>query len=152
MVSIFGKSRADISQGRELVELDWEHPSGPYEYTLRVITLEQFTDVDKVLDSLRDKKSIVIMKLKSQFASDKVELRRALRRVQKTTYAIGGDIVGLSEDLMVVTPPAVRIDRKKGKSEYDPIAPYREKSGVEEELDAHPEPSRYQRNTRSITY
>ncbi len=115
MVSIFGRTRAEAEPKKELVELDWEHPQGASDMTLKIVGVEKFADVDKVLDALRDNRNIVVMKIKSTLASDKDEVRKAIRRVQKTTYAIGGDIVGLAEDLIVVTPPNVSIDRSKPK-------------------------------------
>ncbi len=112
MVSIFGKSRAEAQPRKELVELDWEHgDAGGIQ--LKVVGVEKFADVDNVLEALRSDRNIVIMKIKSTMASNKDEIRRAIRRVQKTTYAIGGDIVGLAEDLIVVTPSSVKIDRAK---------------------------------------
>ena len=89
---------------------------------MKVLGIERFEDVDNVLDALREKRNIVVMKIKSTLATDKTEVRRAIRRVQKTTYAIGGDIIGLSEDLILVAPPSVTIDRSRVQTAAEPLA------------------------------
>jgi len=122
MVSIFGRGRSETQAPDELVELDWGSHETSDGLSLRVVPIERFDDVDTVLDSLREKQNIVIMKLKSTLATDKTEVRRAIRRVQKTTYAIGGDLIGLSEELILVAPPSVRIDRSRMKTGPQPPA------------------------------
>jgi len=95
----------------ELYELDWEGISDHDKVHFRTINVETYVDVDLVLDALRDKRSIVLMRIKPKMVSDKTEVRRAIRRVQKSAYASGGDIAGLSEEMILVTPPFVKIDR-----------------------------------------
>jgi len=127
MVSIFGKSRNEAQTPQELIELDWGAQEGPGSFNLKVVGIENFDDVDTVLDSLREKRNIVVMKIRPTLATDRTEVRRAIRRVQKTTYAIGGDIIGLSEDLILVAPPAINIDRRGVQTSVQPPV-------VEEEL------------------
>ena len=119
MVSIFGKGRAE-TQPQELVELDWGAREGQEALKLKVMGIECFEDVDAVLDSLREKNNIIVMKIRQSMSTDKTEVRRAIRRVQKTTYAIGGDLIGLSEDLILVAPPTVSIDRSKVRTSVEP--------------------------------
>ena len=114
MVSIFGKTRTEAASPKELVEIDWEAPAGSAGgLSLRIIGIEKFSDVDSVLDALRNKDNMVVMKIKQALSVDKMEVKRAIRRVQKTAYALGGDMIGLSEELILVAPPSVSIDRSR---------------------------------------
>lgn len=121
MVSIFGKSSVpnEPLKKKDLIELDWEHQPLGGALKLKVVGIGKFPDVDHVLDAIRDKRTIVVMKFTPDFFGDKTEVKRSIRRVQKTMYAIGGDIAGLSEDIIVVTPPVVNIERKKGHTESE---------------------------------
>lgn len=98
-------------QKHELYELDWEGISDEDKVHFRTISIDNYVDVDKVLDAMRDRRSIVLMKLRTKLVSDKTEARRAIRRVQKSAYAGGGDIAGLTEDMILVTPGFVKIER-----------------------------------------
>lgn len=120
MVSIFGKGKSEAQGPQELLELDWGPSRSPGSLNLKVMGIDSFDDVDNVLDMLREKENIVVMKIRSTLATDKTEVRRAIRRVQKTTYAIGGDIIGLSEDLILIAPPSVSIDRGSVKTSQEP--------------------------------
>lgn len=122
MVSIFGKGKSEAQSPQELIELDWGPQTGTGNLSLKVVGIENFNDVDAVLDSLREKKNIVVMKIRPTLATDKTEVRRAIRRVQKTTYAIGGDIIGLNENLILIAPPAVSIDRSGVQTTVQPVA------------------------------
>ena len=85
MVSIFGKGRSEAQAPRELVELDWgHHDGGPGSLSLRIIGIEEFQDVDNVLDALREKQNIVVMKIRPGLASDKTEVRRASSPIPRT--------------------------------------------------------------------
>ena len=122
MVSIFGKSRTDVSAPKELVEIDWETSAqaAAGNLKLRIVGIEKFADVDSVLDALRNKNNLVVMKIRQSLSVDKMEVKRAIRRVQKTAYALGGDMIGLSEELILVAPPSVSIDRSRVKSAPKP--------------------------------
>jgi len=122
MVSIFGKSRAEAASPRELVEIDWEGPGAQAEtgLNLKIFGIEKFADVDSVLDALRNKDNMIVMKIRSSLSTDKMEVKRAIRRVQKTAYALGGDMIGLSEELILVAPPSVTIDRSRVQSAPTP--------------------------------
>ncbi len=118
MVSIFGKSSMpnEPLKKNDLIELDWEHRQMGGGINLKVVGIAKFADVDHVLDAIRDKRTIAVMKFSQDFFSDKTEVKRSIRRVQKTVYAIGGDIAGLSEDIIIVTPPVVNVERRKGQA------------------------------------
>jgi SepF-like predicted cell division protein (DUF552 family) len=100
-----------VSREPKFVELDWRSGARESAHFLRVLQLNDFTDVEGVLDHLRDRNNVLILKVKPSLVAEKMELKRALKRIQRTTSAIGGDIAGIKEDIIVITPPSVRIAR-----------------------------------------
>lgn len=136
MTLLFGKHpEPQPLKPKELIELDWEHhPQAGGGLTLRVLGIAKFADVDQVLEAIRDKRTIVVMKFAPQFFGDKSEVKRAIRRVQKTMYAIGGDIAGLSEDIIIVTPPIVNIERKRAPVQLEPEESRESRSSKDDEL------------------
>lgn len=102
-------------QKKELYELDWEGVPAENKVHFKTIGIERYSDTDEVIDAMRDKRNIILMKIKTKMAIDKTEVRRAIRRVQKSCFAAGGDIVGLAEDMILVTPPFVVVEREEGE-------------------------------------
>lgn len=115
---ILGETKSqEREESPDFLELDWDSSSMGERLTFRTIDLERYADVDQVIDALRDKRSIILMRIKTKMSHDKTEVRRAIRRVQKSVYALGGDLVGLSEEMILVTPPVVLIDRDRESAE-----------------------------------
>jgi len=109
--SVGAKTPTRVSREPKYLELDWKSGRAASRYTLRVLPLNDFTDVEGILDHLRDRSSVVILKVKPSLVQEKLELKRALKRVQRTCAAIGGDIAGIKEDIIVITPPDIAIFR-----------------------------------------
>ncbi len=103
--------RPEPGENEDFLELDWDSSSTGDRLTFKTLDIERYADVDRVVDALRDKRSIVLMRIKTRMSHDKTEVRRAIRRIQKSVYAFGGDIIGLSEEMILVTPPVVLIER-----------------------------------------
>ncbi|MFH1424176.1 MAG: cell division protein SepF [archaeon] len=116
------KAHTSVSREPKYVEVDWKsHEQAAREY-VRVVNLNDFADVETILDVLRERNSIVILKIKPRLVEEKMELKRALKRIQRTCQAIGGDIAGIKEDIIVITPPNVAIWRSGESVIRKPIA------------------------------
>ena len=104
-------STAKLSNEPKYMEVEWskEHLEG--KNFIRVVNMNEYTDVDVVLNYLRDRNNIVIIKVKPRLLQEKMEFKRALKRIQRTAAAIGGDIAGIKEDVIIITPPDVSIWR-----------------------------------------
>ncbi len=104
-------------KGYELEEMDYievdESATEKKEGHLRikVKTLNEFKDVEEVQQELR-KGNIVFVKIKPLKDRDMMELKRAIDKLRKTCIAIDGDIAGIDEDYVVVTPEGVIIHRE----------------------------------------
>ncbi len=83
---------------------------------VRPFTLDDFTDIKPVLDSLRDGYTISLVNIKPLRERDPVELKRAINKLKKTCDAIEGDIAGFGEDWIVITPSFAGVHRSTNGS------------------------------------
>ena len=72
--------------------------------------LNDFKDTDSVLRALR-KGNIVFLKIKGLKEKDMGELKRSVERLKKATIANNGDIAGIEQDWMIITPEFAAIER-----------------------------------------
>jgi SepF-like predicted cell division protein (DUF552 family) len=79
---------------------------------VKIETLKDYSDVDRVLQFLREG-NIIFLRIKDLRSKDINELKRAVEKIKKTCAAMDGDIVGVEEDFLVITPKFARIYRGK---------------------------------------
>ncbi len=87
-----------------------EHGKREGRITIRIDKLEEFSDTERVVRHLREG-SLVFLKIKDLRDKDMGELKRAVEKIKKTIIAIGGDIVGVEQDWLVLTPEYAKIER-----------------------------------------
>ena len=95
----------------DYIEVDEEvvHEEGG-KLLIKVKTLSEFRDVETIQQEVRSG-NIVFVRIKPLKERDMMELKRAIDKLRKTCTAIDGDIAGVDEDYVVVTPAGVRIHR-----------------------------------------
>lgn len=77
---------------------------------LKVRTLTDFADTEIIQQDIRQK-NLLFIKIKPLKDKDITELKRAVDRLRKTCIAVNGDIAGVDEDFLVVTPDFVKIHK-----------------------------------------
>ncbi len=101
------------SEMEDYVELQIEEGEtrfiGPERY-LKVCKLKGFVDVDAAARELSDG-NIVILDIKPLAERSMNELKHAVDELKDICVSMGGDIAGLSEYHLIMTPPTVRIER-----------------------------------------
>jgi SepF-like predicted cell division protein (DUF552 family) len=80
--------------------------------SVRIETLKDYTDADRVQQLVREG-NVVFLKIKELRGRNINELKRAVDRLKKTCAAMNGDIVGVDEDFLIVTPNFARVFRGK---------------------------------------
>lgn len=80
---------------------------------VRPFTIDDFSDVKPVLDSLREGHTICLVNIRPLKEKDLVELKRTINKLKKTTDALNGDIAGFGDDWLIVAPNFVEIARNK---------------------------------------
>ncbi|MDK2891852.1 cell division protein SepF [Methanohalophilus sp.] len=116
MDKLFGSSSKSASSIEEYTELDL----GKYEEVLEDEPAETYVRVAE-LNNLNDlpalKKEIydgnILMIDISNIKADKLMLDRALKDLKDVVIDVHGDIAGIKEDQVLVTPTGIKIDRSK---------------------------------------
>jgi SepF-like predicted cell division protein (DUF552 family) len=101
----------DLGQYEEVFE---EEPAGTYVKVAELINVGNLTQLkDEVY-----KGNIVIIDI-SHIKQDRVTLDRIIKDLRQVATDIHGDIAGLGDDQIIVTPMSIKIDRRKlGATSY----------------------------------
>ena len=83
-------------------------PSG--KIGIRIERLNEFADTEKILRAVR-MGSIIFLRIKGLKDKDMGELKRAVDKLKKTIVANNGDIAGVENDWLVLTPQYAAISR-----------------------------------------
>jgi len=114
---LFKKSKPEKEEkkeeaGDEFLELDHTAFETERKVNIRVETLEGYADADRIQSLVREG-NVVFLKIKKLRDRDISELKRAVDKLRKTCMAMSGDIVGVDEDFLIITPQFARIYRGK---------------------------------------
>jgi len=77
---------------------------------IRIEKLNDYRDVEKVQKLVREG-NIVFLKIRKIKERDLGELKRCVERLRKTAIASNGDIIGVDEDFLIITPTFAKIYR-----------------------------------------
>lgn len=104
------KKEEIIDSANDYIEIDDIRGDEMDKLLIKVETLNDFSDTEKIQTELRSG-HIVWVKIKALKDKDMIELKRAVDRLRKTCIAVNGDIAGVDEDFLVLTPEGVRVHR-----------------------------------------
>lgn len=108
-MGLFGKKEPEQESGDEFVEINGEG-GDKKRAVIRIETLTDYREVETIQELLRNG-NIVFLKIKGLREKDLGELKRSIARLKKTSQAMNGDIVGVDENYLVLTPNSARIFR-----------------------------------------
>ena len=107
---IFGRG-SNLGEA-EYIELDTSSvDSHSGKVPIHVEKMDDFSDSDRIQKTIRNG-SIVLVKIKALKDKDLSELKRAIDKLRKTCVAINGDIAGIDEDWIILTPSFAHIARE----------------------------------------
>ena len=113
---VFGKLKEKLGFGPNIEEFEDEYEDEYVEINttrdvgknskiiVKSFVITDFSDVKDALDALREGYTIALVNIKPLKDKDIVELKRAINKLKKTCDALEGDIAGVTEDWIVVTP------------------------------------------------
>lgn len=103
---------------QEFVDLrDHEAPTnGDATVNVRVAEMRQIEDM-KALSGLVYEGDLLLIDF-SALDGDEVALRRITKEFKKIANDVGGDVAGVGEDLLLVTPTGVKVDRSKVRVQH----------------------------------
>jgi len=79
---------------------------------VKIDNLNSYADTDRVQQFLREG-NVVFLGIKKLRAKDINELKRAVERLKKTCAAMDGDLIGVEEDFLILTPKFAKVYRGK---------------------------------------
>jgi SepF-like predicted cell division protein (DUF552 family) len=94
----------ELEEGGEAVAFDT-----PSRY-IKVTKLKGFADIDVSARELSEG-NIVIMDIQPLAQRSSKELKHAIDEIKDITLSMGGDIAGITEVHLIMTPPNVKIER-----------------------------------------
>jgi SepF-like predicted cell division protein (DUF552 family) len=92
-----------------LVELPVEEEQKP-QVSVRVETLQDFVDVDRITRLLKEGNIIFLRTAKMQ-KHDLGEFRNSVEKLKRVSKQFGWDIVGLEEGYLILTPSFAKVER-----------------------------------------
>jgi SepF-like predicted cell division protein (DUF552 family) len=97
-------------EGEEFVEVS----AGPEEsnISVKIDALKDYADTDRVQQLLREG-TVIFLRIRDLREKDINELKKAVEKLRKTITAMNGDVVGVDEDFLVITPQFAKIYRGK---------------------------------------
>ncbi len=88
----------------------------PAKMNIKVAELHRYEDLGD-LTSFVYKGDILLLDF-TPIANDDLTLRRITNELRAVSRDIGGDLAGISKNLLIVTPEGVKVDRTKIKGPY----------------------------------
>ena len=112
---IFGGKQETVSvdEYEELDLSEYEAELAEGETYIRVVEVTGLNEVPEIRRQVYDG-NIVIAEI-TFIKHDKLTLDRIIKDLRQLAEDVGGDIVGLGEDYIIVTPLGIKIDRNKIK-------------------------------------
>lgn len=113
---VFGKLRELMPKGKskeasdEYMELGEDAMRSDGKVGVRIETLAGYSDTDRIQRLVREG-NVVFLRIKDLRAKDIAELKRSVDKLRKTCTAMNGDMVGVDEDFLVITPQYAQIYR-----------------------------------------
>ena len=103
------------AQGEEFVEVTAEDEKS--QVNVKIDTMTSYADAERVLSFLREG-YVVFLRIRELREKNINELKKAVEKIKKTANAMNGDMVGVDEDFLIITPKFARIYR--GQPEQQP--------------------------------
>jgi len=105
------EGRPDITQEvDEWIELDSSDFREDTNVKVRIETLQSFADSERIQQLVRHG-TIIFLRIRDLRQRDLTQLKRAVDKLKKTCHAMNGDIIGVDEDFLVLTPNTAKIFR-----------------------------------------
>ncbi len=107
---IKGSSPVEEEDDVDYIELESSDAQNDGKLQIKIESLTEFADTERIQSALREG-CIVWVKIKPLKEKDMAELKRSVDRLRKTCVAVNGDIAGIDEDFLILTPEKVTIHR-----------------------------------------
>jgi SepF-like predicted cell division protein (DUF552 family) len=97
-------------QIEEFTELPLDLDQKQDHLKIMIEKLEDFTDTDRIIRKVRNG-AIVIVGIKGIKDKSMEELKHAISKFKTSVTVFNGDIVGVGDEFVILTPPTARVHR-----------------------------------------
>jgi uncharacterized protein len=106
------KIKSEVSPDDDFVELNTSHFDEKMGVTVKIDNLDSYVDTERIQSMLRNG-NVIFLRIRGLREKDINELKKAVEKLRKTCSAMNGDIVGIDEDYLIITPSFARVFRGK---------------------------------------
>ena len=99
------------------IDIDLQEAIHDGKISIQVENLADYSDSERIQNKLRDG-YILLVKIRDLKKKNMSELKRAVSRIRKTAMALNGDIAGIGNNLMVIAPSSVKVERRKLRGKF----------------------------------
>lgn len=111
VLGIFRRKPEVVEEEEEFLEIEPEVTGAEKKVLIRVDNVRDYADLPRIQKYLREG-YIVFLKIREVRERDLTELKRIVEKLRKTVGAMNGDIVGVDEDFLILTPSFAKVYRE----------------------------------------
>ena len=99
-----------FKKDEEYIELDHIEREVGKKVPIHIEKLNEYSDSDRIQRKLRDG-AVMLVRVKELKDKNMAELKRAIERIKRTCEAVNGDIVGVGDEWIIVSPSHAKVER-----------------------------------------
>ena len=104
--------KPELEPESDFLELNTTHFDEKLGVTVKIDGLQSYSDTERIQEMLRHG-NVIFLRIRELRERDINELKRAVDKLRKTCSAMNGDMVGIDEYYLIITPSFARIFRGK---------------------------------------
>jgi SepF-like predicted cell division protein (DUF552 family) len=97
---------------QDYIEVEPEKSKAGAKIYVKYFVIKDYADIKPLLDRVREGYSIIFAKVKALRTKDMTELKRVITKIKRTCEAVGGDILGIDEDYIVIVPSFAKVSKE----------------------------------------
>ena len=117
---IFGEKKTGLTEGyvdlEKYVETKTSKTASSAKMHVAVGEIQRYEDIKEISDYVYGG-NVLILDF-SHISDEEVILKRVTNELKKMANDIGGDIAGIGNNLMIISPSDVKVDRRKIRGKY----------------------------------
>ena len=96
----------------EYIEVNPKKDRSSSNKMLKYFIINDYGDIKNILDYIREGNIIILANIKTLKNKDITELKRAITKIKRTCEAVGGDVIGIDENFIIIHPNDVIVSKE----------------------------------------
>lgn len=101
-----------LNEEDDYIEVKPAKDSSSTQVLIKYFIINDYSDVKSILEFVREGSSVIFANIKPLKTKDITELKRAISKIKKTCEAVGGDIVGIEENFILIYPDFASVSKE----------------------------------------